>query len=116
MCLAQQEHPSESDKTIGAGDNDIVIERRKINFLLEIVSLIASGLAFTLAIFLLIHGVMQGEACLPSGCLSRMWHPIFYWLSLSAFVILAVLMAYVLACGVRTINRVIRKRRLSITL
>lgn len=110
MCLVQQEHPSQSDKTIGSGDNDIISERPKINFLLEIISLIAGGIAFTLAIFLLIHALMNDEACLPSGCLSRMWHPILYWLSLGSFIMFAVLTAYVLAYGVRTLLQTVKQR------
>jgi hypothetical protein len=104
MCIVQYDPPAQDDAGM-KNDGLIPASPLKTNAVLEWITLIASFIGFTLAIFILIYGISQNVTCLPLGCLAKDQHPIIYWLSLLANGTLAILMAYVFACGVRDVRR-----------
>jgi ABC-type antimicrobial peptide transport system permease subunit len=105
MCIVQNEAPRSANAR-HVVRNDVKDQlQTPLHFLCEVLIMILSGAAFSIALFLLTHGLWQSQACLPLGCIDKAAFPVLYALTLITFAILVALMTYVVVSSVTTICR-----------
>lgn len=107
MCIAQYDTPEkESDPTMPPAAKFVVAESSgRFNPWLEGVSLLVSFAAFVLAIFLLLHAYRSNIVCLPFGCHAKAAYPVFYWITVLAYGLLALLSACVFGLGRKNLSQ-----------